>query len=81
MMLLIIALLIGALVGIFGMMGMYSIFPDFIEPCLICSDKVQEKYDQLRQTFSVLGWFFAFIPVGIIYFYISQRLQIKVIEN
>lgn len=70
-----IAFMIGCLLGVFGMMGMYEIFPDVIEepPCECI--KAHESYDQLRNTFSIIGWVFALIPILI--WQIKVRRDIK----
>ena len=61
-----IAFLIGCMFGLIGMMEMYQIYPDVIfqEPFCYCPD-LHKLYDEPRQTFSILGWLFALIPIAI----------------
>lgn len=83
----IIAVLISGLVGMFGMMGMYSVFPNaigFDKP--VCDFQLLPKdtecgiansYEQTRQIFTVLGWFFGFIPIVIWRLFVSWNLNQK----
>jgi len=75
-MLSLIGFLIGVLVGVNGMMIMYSIYPDVMMAELTCEcPELHKIYDQPRQLFAVLGWCFSFIPVGIMFLYIRQKLN------
>lgn len=82
----IVTVLIGGLTGVIGMMGMYALFPAVIghdEPTcfgeVTCS--AAKSYDQLRQTFSVFGWFFMFIPITVWRFYSNKKIEEDTIES
>jgi len=58
--------LIGCMLGVAGMIVTYSYYPDVVmsKPTCECPE-LQEKYDQPRQLFSILGWGIAGIPIMI----------------
>lgn len=72
----IIGVLIGGLVGVIGILVVYSIFPNVImeEPICQCP-LIHERYEVLRSLISVLGFFLIFIPITIVNIYIHLKLN------
>ena len=76
------AFLIGCLIGIVGMMGMYSIYPDIVMPEPTCECPIiHESYDRTRQTFSAFGWFFSGIPLLIWKIKVSKDINKKALQS